>query len=948
MYRKSFMKMAAVLLAAACTVTAVPQAAFADELISSEPVLVAEEPVTADGEALITEDEGAASPGESGIVNDDPADVRTIDEQDEDIPADGDTPVAADWHKPVDYTLGKTVSGTVYDQRNNTPEGRKEGLYYDKRFYKFKTPKDGYYRLTVNSPDDRTEFYLTPEIENYFKSSQPKVRAFGGADPDLDAEVKLLKGQELYLIVNGYTGLDQDKSYEFTFSLEKEVTLFDKANPVEFSLDKAQTLNGTIEADFDGKNISFNDNENLTAHNNFYRFEVKEAGRFNIDVSTDEGVGIYLTEAPYWYYLDSGRIVEWTPGTSTSEKDVKNAKFYADLKKGIYHFRVYNTDGTSNYSIKTEFNPIKAGKNEVVICDEVLGGSRNELKDAYPIDINKKYVAQSSEDTRTKTDWYQLNLSSPSKLYLSLGSTEIETMAFYMRDGVDDTRSISFENFPNQSGISQKEPVVGKQLIAPKYMGYTDTFPKGTYYISIPKWTTGSYHFEISTGANVKVTSIKLDKKSVTLPLNGTDKITATVGPENADNKDVIWEVVDNPVAVELTDNGDGTCTIKGLKAGYAKIKAISSNPDKTAICEVEVLNQEITQNVKTEAETRPMVTSGKVDLSENVYFGSFGNDFQKTDKFVVEPKNAGSVSKGIFSAKKYKGVVKVTRQVKVGKKYVDSDEVSIEIEQPTVKYEKDSKGKDIKFFTASYAGEIFDATERIESKTILPTTWEISDKQGKNFELEKDTEGKPTGKIICKNNGSCKVSAVYGEGKNASRVTFTLKTVMPKLSIVKKDKLSVGQDLAIKLTGTKAGDAISWEFIPDADDDRVTDKTDAVKIEPANAKNPDTQKKITINKVVNGKVVATVNGHSYECIISVLTPEIKTTSLNLPVGKKGVSVGAVKNCKIKDICWMTSNPNVAMITDEVKGTFATMFSGTATVYAEIGGYTVKCEVTVN
>ena len=213
MYRKSFMKVAAVLLAAACTVTAVPQAAFADELISSEPVLVADEPVTADGEALITEDEGAASPGESGIVNDEPADVRTIYEQDEDIPADGDTPVEADWHKPVDYTLGKTVSGTVYDQRNNTPEGRSQGLYYDKRFYKFKTPKDGYYRLTVNSPDDRTEFYLTPEIENYFKSSQPKVRAFGGADPDLDAEVKLLKGQELYLIVNGYTAVGDDLLY---------------------------------------------------------------------------------------------------------------------------------------------------------------------------------------------------------------------------------------------------------------------------------------------------------------------------------------------------------------------------------------------------------------------------------------------------------------------------------------------------------------------------------------------------------------------------------------------------------------------------------------------------------------------------------------------------------------------------------------------------------------
>lgn len=77
----------------------------------------------------------------------------------------------------------------------------------------------------------------------------------------------------------------------------------------------------------------------------------------------------------------------------------------------------------------------------------------------------------------------------------------------------------------------------------------------------------------------------------------GESKIfTATVTPENATNKKVVWSFVipegepaDSDVC-ELKDNGDGTCTVTGKKEGFISLKVASTaDSTKCIIVRIEV-----------------------------------------------------------------------------------------------------------------------------------------------------------------------------------------------------------------------------------------------------------------------------------------------------------------------------------------------------------------------
>jgi len=82
------------------------------------------------------------------------------------------------------------------------------------------------------------------------------------------------------------------------------------------------------------------------------------------------------------------------------------------------------------------------------------------------------------------------------------------------------------------------------------------------------------------------VTSIALSRESLTLKVNETETLVATLLPENATDKSVTWTTSDEAIA---TIDANGVVT--GKKAGKAVITAASvSNPDVTASCEVTVL----------------------------------------------------------------------------------------------------------------------------------------------------------------------------------------------------------------------------------------------------------------------------------------------------------------------------------------------------------------------
>jgi hypothetical protein len=82
---------------------------------------------------------------------------------------------------------------------------------------------------------------------------------------------------------------------------------------------------------------------------------------------------------------------------------------------------------------------------------------------------------------------------------------------------------------------------------------------------------------------SVEVTEVTLDKTAITLVVNSSETLTATVKPDDADDKTVVWTT--NDAAKVTVTNG----TVTAIAEGSAIVTATAG--DKSATCEVTVIN---------------------------------------------------------------------------------------------------------------------------------------------------------------------------------------------------------------------------------------------------------------------------------------------------------------------------------------------------------------------
>lgn len=89
----------------------------------------------------------------------------------------------------------------------------------------------------------------------------------------------------------------------------------------------------------------------------------------------------------------------------------------------------------------------------------------------------------------------------------------------------------------------------------------------------------------INVSSKVDVTSITLDRETLSLGVNEYKKLVITVNPSDATNKDVVWSSSDESVA-----KVDQTGKVTGLKQGEATITVTSvSNPNIKATCKATI-----------------------------------------------------------------------------------------------------------------------------------------------------------------------------------------------------------------------------------------------------------------------------------------------------------------------------------------------------------------------
>ena len=164
----------------------------------------------------------------------------------------------------------------------------------------------------------------------------------------------------------------------------------------------------------------------------------------------------------------------------------------------------------------------------------------------------------------------------------------------------------------------------------------------------------------IIEGPTVDVTSVKLDKTSVSIPQATTATVTATVSPSDATNKTIKWTSSDESVA---TVSGG---VIKGVSIGTATITATSNN-GKTATVKVSVIkNPDIVDATGiTVSPTSLTLTAGGTDTLTATVTPSNATD--KTVTWTSSNESVAKVSGGTVTAVA-EGTATITAKTSNGK----------------------------------------------------------------------------------------------------------------------------------------------------------------------------------------------------------------------------------------------------------------------------------------
>ena len=120
----------------------------------------------------------------------------------------------------------------------------------------------------------------------------------------------------------------------------------------------------------------------------------------------------------------------------------------------------------------------------------------------------------------------------------------------------------------------------------------------------------------------VNVTEVTLDKTELTLTEGGTETLTATVRPDNADNRKVTWSSDKTEVATV-----DGAGRVTAVKPGEAVVTVTTEDGGKTATCKVTVKAKAVgvtevtldrTELTLTEGETGTLTATVRPDNADN------------------------------------------------------------------------------------------------------------------------------------------------------------------------------------------------------------------------------------------------------------------------------------------------------------------------------------------
>ncbi len=399
----------------------------------------------------------------------------------------------------------------------------------------------------------------------------------------------------------------------------------------------------------------------------------------------------------------------------------------------------------------------------------------------------------------------------------------------------------------------------------------------------------------------IAVTSVTLDKTSLSMKAGDTETLKATVNPTDATDKTITWMSSD----VAVVTVSDGKLTAKGAGTATITAKAGNCTADCTVTVSVDVESVSLDKTVLSLAvgESATLNATVKPDnaTDKNVVWTSSDNTVATVSNGKVTAAKAGTATvKATCGGKTAECVVTVT--VPTGSITLDKTVLSLAVGESAT----------------------LTATVKPDDASDKNVVWTSSDNTVATVS---------NGKVTAVKAGSATVKAACG-GKTAECVV----TVTVPTGSITLDKtvlsLAVGESATLNAT-VKPDDASDKNVVWTSSDNSVATVSNG---------------KVTAVKAGSATVKAACGGKTAECVVTVTVPTgsitLDKTVLSLAVGESATLNATVKpdDASDKNVVWTSSDNSVATVSN---GKVTAVKAGSATVKAACGGKTAECVVTV-
>ena len=427
---------------------------------------------------------------------------------------------------------------------------------------------------------------------------------------------------------------------------------------------------------------------------------------------------------------------------------------------------------------------------------------------------------------------------------------------------------------------------------------------------------------EVTEDVKIGVTSVTLDKTDLTLDVNGTAKLNATVKPDDATTKTVTWKSDNEGVAI--VDN-NGNVTAKA--AGTATITATVDG--KSASCKVTVNGQTTVPvaSVKLNQTTLELIAGKEATLTATVKPDDATNKtvtWSSNNETVATVDNNGKVTakaagEAIITAKV--GDKQATCNVKVTAAEVAVE--SVTLDQSSLEL---IAGKEA----------TLTATVKPDNATNRTVAWESNATNVATV----DNNGKVTAKAA----GEAIITAKVGDKQATCNVKVTAAEVAVESVTLDQSSLELIAGKEATLTAT-------------VKPDNATNRTVAWESNAISVATVDNNGKVTAKAEGTAIITAKAGDKTATCTVTVTKADVKVTQITIS-GKNTLNVNDVATLTAdvqpgdvtnKTVVWTSENPDVVKVEN---GKVTALMPGQAVIKATaqdgsnvVGTFTIKVSV---